>query len=280
MKKGWDKQSLLARIEKSGERKRFAAGSPNGEEVAAYESALRQCTPHQSALVLGMTPELRSLAARLFSVTYAVDNNPESIALYSDWLAHSEREKEEIISEDWMALSDRIGTPLSAILGDGVFGNLSNLGLHTRLLKIIRSLLSAEGVFVTRKILIPEGFDPAVETFESKLAAFRNGDIDDAEFGFFSRILGFYESCYSPGSHILDNGKLFRQVADMHARGQLTDEEHRVINRYYFPGENSVVPERTWEELLENSGFTFQVFPCSGKDWYRYYRIYQCRPRP
>lgn len=272
----WDKKALLARINESDRRTRFSAGSPNQEEVEAYRRGLLSCSSRELALVLGMTPELRVLVADIFNNTVAVDNNPDSVDIYRDWLPEKYREKESLVLDNWFHLRDRFEAPFSAIVGDGIFGNILGRELHYSLLSVIHGLLSEGGVFVTRKVVIPRHFDPEKEGFDAKIMAFRNGDIGSDEFGFFTRMLGFYSDCYSRESCILDNRKVFGRVEQLLHEGEITSQESDSINRYYFSGENCVVPEDVWENMLRETGFEFEVIPCFGKDWYRYYKVYHC----
>lgn len=276
MTTAWDAKTLAARIESAGQHRRFAAGSPDPIEIAAYASSLPPDAARRAAVILGMTPELRCLAADRFSKIVSIDCNPQAIALYRDWLSEPLRNRETIIEGNWMDLPRQLGQRYCTILGDGVFGNLPDLAAHHQLLSAIAASLHSGGRLITRMAMIPAGFDPAEHTFDRLLARFRAGEIDEAEFGFGVRLVGHFACCYEPSTFILDNAKLFDECAQAHRLGCLTDHEHALIRRYYFGCRNCILSQEAWENCLETTDFTFRKIPCRGKTWYTYYMIYEC----
>jgi hypothetical protein len=272
----WDQKTLDSRIDPSQKFKRFEAGSPNDQEIEAYRAATIDTKNRRTAIVLGMTPEIRNLAIQLFDTIVSVDNNPISIATYSDWITKTERQREKILHVDWFELPANFTKQVSAIYGDGVFGNLPDIGNHRQLLELLSEVLEDEGRLILRKVVIPRGFDPSLENFNNYLICYRNGQSDLTEFGFATRILGHYSTCYNPDTYVLDNKKVFDNVSEMYDKSKITKEEYDAVNRYYYSGANCILPEDVWENLLDESGFSFRQFRCSGKDWYRYYKIYQC----
>jgi hypothetical protein len=272
----WDRGTLEARIVDDRSRQRHAGGSPDENELTAYAAALPPHTDNGTALVLGMTPELRRLALQRYRWLVSVDINPHAIALYRDWVDPADRPRERIIEADWMELPHLMEQPVQAVLGDGVFGNLPAPTAYRRLLHRIALVLATDGPFVTRHALIPRGFDPAAYRAEVLLQQFRRGEIDEAEFGFGMRLVGHYESCYDPDTFLLDNACLFRKCEEAHRRGALSESEHKAIRRYYFAGKNCLLPQARWEELLQERGYRFTTQSCRGKSWYFYYVVYSC----
>jgi SAM-dependent methyltransferase len=130
---GWDEGTLRLRIADERDRVRHAAGSPDATEIAAYARALGRVARGR-AVVLGMTPELRRLAARTFAEVVAVDVSSEAIALYGEWLTPAERRGERVVRGDWMDLERLLDGRVDAVLGDGVFGNLPDAAAHAALL--------------------------------------------------------------------------------------------------------------------------------------------------
>jgi hypothetical protein len=274
----WNPATLAARIADPSARRRHPGGSPDHAELGAYAAALGD-TPNRggTALVLGMTPELRSLALQLFARVIAVDSNPHAIALYRDWIAPADQPRECLVRSDWFSLRTVIKSPVSAVLADGVFGNLPDLTAHVQLLEAIASVLLPAGCFVTRMAMIPDGFDPRAHRADRLQERFRAGEIDEAEYGFGMRLVGNYETCYDPRTSLLDNARLFAQCAARHAAGELTEVEHAAIRRYYFGGFNCILSQRDWEGALHATGWNFQTHRCCGKAWYDYYPIYACQ---
>ncbi len=274
----WDAKTIRLRIEDPKTRQRFAAGCPNADEIKMYEAATRNLRDKSIALVLGMTPELRKLTIRVFCRVVTADNNPDAIATYKNWLSKEEQHKEHILETDWFDLEQHLNHRVSAIMGDGIFGNLVNFESHVTLLQLLSRLLSDGGVLIVRKALIPANFDPDEESFENKLKLFRQGALDRAEFGLASRILGFYRHSYNPETYILDSRDIRYAIQKKYRQGRITKTEFHAMNRYSYNGRNCILPQEVWERLLSDCGFKYRIFECLGKDWYRYYKIYQCRP--
>lgn len=281
---GWDEESLLARIADPARRLRHPAGSPDAAEVAAYAAALPEGVPGP-IVVLGMTPELRALAARRAERTLAIDVAERAIALYEDWLTPAERALETVVLADWRRLGDIVDEPVAAVIADGAFGNLPDEAAHRELLDTIGAVLAPGGRFVTRHALIPRGLRPADHAAGELLARFRAGEIDEAELGFGTRLLGHHACCYDPASGRLDNAKLFAEVDAARARGELTATEHAAICRYRFDGDNCILDQDSWERLLADCELTFSTSALRGREWYAYYPVYCCQvddrdPRP
>jgi hypothetical protein len=273
----WDRESLIARIKDRNCRQRFEAGCPNKVEIEAYAEALPHNCSQQTAVVLGMTPELRLLAAKSFAQVLTIDYSRQAIEIYTDWLAESYRQREVIINGNWLDLPDYLPGSVPVIMGDGIFGNLLDIEHHRILLEKIASSLTRGGSFITRMAVIPEGFNPDDYAAEKIINRFRNGEINEAEFGFDMRILGHYKCCYDQSTFILNNGKLFRECDDFLRCGRITQEELSLIRRYYFAGKNCIIPQALWEELLQQHNFSFTISRCFGRTWYEYYMVYKCK---
>jgi len=277
----WNRATLETRIADARTHHRHAGGSPDPTEIAAYDAGLGLDLDFSgTALVLGMTPELRDLALRRFARLTSVDANPDSITLYRDWVSPAGQGRERIVQADWFALPDLITEPVSAVLADGVFGNLPNLAAHHRLLRAIAAILLPCGRFVTRMAMIPAGFDAAEHSADVLLQRFRRREIDEAEFGFGMRLVGHYVGCFDSQTGLLDNAKVFQRCAARHAAGELSHQEHAAIRRYYFGGVNCILSQRDWESALRAGGWDFEIHRCTGKTWYSYYAVYSCRLTP
>lgn len=272
----WDKATLLARIDDAAARRRFPAGSPDETDIAMYAEGLRNLVDPNLAVVLGMTPELRRLAAVRFRRVVAIDRNPEAIALYREWLSPGELARETVLTADWIDLPKVLDAPAAAVLGDGVFGNLADIESHRQLLIAVFRVLRRGGRFVTRMALIPRGFDPEYHSAAALLARFRAGRMDEAEFGFGMRLVGHYRCCYDPGTCLLDNAKLFAECADACAKGEISQAELSLVRRYYFGGKNCIIRQDAWEALLAEAGYRFRLHPSRGKEWREYYPVYEC----
>lgn len=279
----WSHAALTSRIDESATHTRYEAGSPNESELAAYDygigSGIEPGAQRDLAVVFGMTPELIRLALKRFSRVIVLDRNIEAIELYKDWLPRDAQERLTILCEDWFELQSFLPRPPDAILGDGIFGNLPDLETHGRLLRQLLGALAPNAPLIVRKALIPRAFDPETERFETLLERHRRGELDASEFGFATRLLGHSELSYDPENFVLHNARTFASCEDSYRNGLLKQSEWAAIRRYFFEGDNCILPQEIWEQELAQAGFDFIEHRCYGKDWYRYYPVYACRRR-
>ncbi|WP_145926365.1 class I SAM-dependent methyltransferase [Syntrophotalea acetylenica] len=272
----WNSDVVYSRIMSQTDKKRYAAGSPDPCEVGVYAG----CLPENSSIgvVLGMTPELRNMAAQHCSQLISIDHSEAAIATYKDWLAPALRHKEQVVHGDWSALESILPEAPDFILGDGVFGNIVPVDKYSNLLCAIRAALSRKGCFVTRHCLMPEAVLDKPEHRRDLLEKFRRHLIDEAGFGLSMRLQGYVDIAYDRAGFVLDNAKVFSAVDRDHESGMLSLSEYQIIRRYLFGGLNTIPTRNAWEALLNKAGFTFERRHCRGKYWYDYYPIYVCRP--
>lgn len=266
----WDKETLSARVADPACRVRHEAGSPCPDEIAAYARGLQE-GPGESAVVLGMTPELRTLALSRFRRVVSIDISPEAVAAFGDWPVG--REREEIVQADWWDLP-RYAQDVDAVLTDAGFANSSDVAAMGELLACVRDVLRPGGRLVTRHPVVPCGLDLDAESHPALVARHRERSLDSAEFGFGMRLLGHLRCCWD--GQYLDNAKLFDEID---VDPTLTDAERALIARYVFRGRNVLLAADEWERLLVEQGYEFSVETLTGRDWYRYYPVYSATPR-
>lgn len=277
----WDKHTITSRIADSNARIRFEAGSPNKEEVELYQKCILSglssiAGSRKRILVLGMTPEIRSMALGNGFNVISIDRSQDAVDMYKDWIPDEYRANEEIIHACWWETEKHIQEPVDAVMGDGVFGNILSVEKHVELLNILKGILASGGIMVFRKALIPEGFDTDAYRTDQLIQKYRSGLLSDAEFGFSMRLWGNYKEAYNPQTFILDNSQTFQRYQAWVKEGRLSDHEFACICHYYFNGLNMIVPQSKWEEILLSVGCKFRCNPLEGKDWYAYYPVYQC----
>lgn len=276
----WDLEALSARIKDINSHLRHEAGSPNAQEVECYGQILnmglqkRRQSLNKHVVVLGMTPELRRLAIEIGCRITSVDQSEESIKLYKDWISIDNQVKERIIKADWMSLQDALNEPASAILGDGIFGNILSIQKYRELLRVIQRSITNESFLIFRTIMIPRHFTLSDHKAKRLLERFRAGELTEAEFGFGMRIFGSYDIAYESRSFLLDNRLIFDRYKDWINKGLLSEKEYTAIRRYYFGGLNLIPPQDIWEKMLTEEGFSFQQHILKGRMWYEYYSIY------
>lgn len=279
----WTDDELRARIavpmgsRPDGHGVRHEAGSPNPAEIAAYARLLPR--RRGTAVVLGMTPELRTLALRQFDTVISVDRSAAAISLYRAWVPDPDG-RETVVHGEWADLAALTGGPVDAVLGDGVVGNVGSVDAIVRLLDLVRDTLAPGGAFVTRNAVVPEGLDPRDVTHARLREAHRAGELDDVEFGFGTRLLGHLTCCYDAGTAVLDNARLFGEAR---ADAGYTPAELAAVERFRFGGGTLLLPERRWLDLSADAGYATTRLRLSGRDWYAYYPLYALAvpdPRP
>ena len=71
MRTGWTKEIVKARVMNGEKHVRYAAGSPNQKEIDQYAQYLpKHC---EIGVVMGMTPELRNMAATHCDLLLSID---------------------------------------------------------------------------------------------------------------------------------------------------------------------------------------------------------------
>ncbi len=282
MSNQWNFEALNSRIKDKNKHLRYEAGSPNKQEIECYGRYINKGFQHQRVIqkmevvVLGMTPELRQLAQRMGCQIICVDNNEEAIMLYKDWNLPEYCSNERILKADWMNLTKVLDTPVAAILGDGIFGNILSIRKYREMLRVLKESIQNKGFLVLRTIMIPRNFNISEYEAKSLMESFRDGKLTEADFGFGMRIFGSYDFAYEPQSFLLDNKMVFERYKDWTNRGLLSEKEYSLIQRYYFGGLNLIPPQDIWETMLAEEGFAFQSRPIVGRKWYEYYPIYYC----
>jgi len=123
---------------------------PSPADIRNYDSALRSVAERNTAaLVLGATPELRTVAAGIFRAVYVADFSDRMIATTQDSVPENIRKHERIIISDWQNLRSRIAGDFDAVLGDSVVKQI-HYSERERFIANIASLVRPGGYFLTR----------------------------------------------------------------------------------------------------------------------------------
>ena len=275
----WTPEIYQARIEDRASRTRHAGGSPSPMEIHAYHAACEGLPENGTALVLGMTPELRAMAAARFQSVVSVDASETAMGMFADWIPVDLRSRERLILGDWNEAAGLLDGGVDVVLGDGIIGNLAGYEASVELLKSLGGLLNPGGRCVMRNVFVPCGFDTVARCFERLLDGFRRDRIDAAEFGFVSRMFGFHSSAYDESAEILDNAVVYRLLGEMRGAGQLDDREWEALERYRFMGRNYFPAERTWRAIIAESGFSEPLtHPGEQRLWAEFYPVQSFAP--
>lgn len=267
----WDADTLRRRVAGAGVR--HAAGSPSGCELAAYAAALDGLPAGGTAVVLGMTPELRTLAAARFARVVSIDRNPAAIALYADWLPAEARARERIVEAGWEAGLDGLAEAPTCVLADGALPNLAPAAQEA-LLRLLAERLAPGGRLVTRQPVIPPELETGTDLWPALCAAFRSGAIGADALGLGLRITGFLASHWRADDGRLDNAAVYAALDALRAGGRLTGAEHAAAGRFRFAGPNWILRRADWEGLAERCGLRTLGRRAGPEAWHPWYPVY------
>ncbi|MCY4034857.1 MAG: hypothetical protein OXF29_04295, partial [Hyphomicrobiales bacterium] len=202
------------------------------------------------------------------------------IDFLSDAVPGPVRKKERIHLEDWENMPNVLNEKVDIVMGDGVFANLLTDRSQLAVLKAVKSVLGPNGRFITRNCVLPTELIPDGIEAQTLINNYRDGIIDESEFGHAMRVLGSMASAYDGTSHLLDNKTVYALYAGWKEDGTITGAEFEIIMRYFFDGYHYYPPKHHWEKLLNQAGFSFEVKKLEGKIYNKYLPIYSCRISP
>ena len=272
----WTDRTLRARISDGRAKLRHPCGSPDPREIAAYRSLLP--TRRRLAVVLGMTPELRAMAAGEFDLVLALDVSAAAVALYRDWVDAAFRGSESVVRANWLDLAALIGAgrPVDAVLGDGVFGNLAPAE-HEPMLEQVRAVLAPGGLVVLRQALVPAGTvvagrgvagppRPSPQRIARRCRAGLRGPAARPPRLLLGRPPARQRRPLR-GGRPAGRGRVL-------AAGPAGCHRALPLRREHGPARRG----RLGAALVAGSGFALREQPLSGRDWYRYYPVQQLTP--
>lgn len=275
---GWDLETLQRRIANPASRRRWAGGSPDPHEIEGYASLMPPAHRRKLAVVLGMTPEVRALALQAFDRVISIDCSVEAHEMYRDWVPTHARQREQRIIGDWNSPPPEILGCADAVFGDGILGNCAHETAAIDLLRCIRTLIHDEGILITRHACYPPTFAGMRHGVPDLLAAFARDVIQDEELGFGLRLAGHVDVAWDSQTCLLDCGMVYRRLDKMMRDGALSREIYAFAQRYHFAGRNWIPDESRWQQALGQAGWQARRYELSGREWYRYYPLYSCRP--
>lgn len=125
---------------------------PSAEHIEVFRACLLSAierTGNREICILGSTPELRDLAARLGRVKVVVIDHSDAFHKGVDWLRTVPTDDEELIIDDWSQALGRMPHRFSAVLSDLTLGNIRYEDRGRFFSSIARSLMT-NGLFVDR----------------------------------------------------------------------------------------------------------------------------------
>ena len=192
---------------------------PSAGDIAQYEAALRaELAPGRRAvcLILGATPELRSVAHRCGCSVACADSDRSMFESLRS-MVHPAG-PEEFLCTDWFDLPG--GGRFDAVLGDGSV-NMVPVERYGDLLGVLARVTRAGGAAMLRVHLRTA---PTFESFEEILAWYRR---EHGGKPFFPTIRTplYMHWMDRHGTDAVDTGEIYRYLGSLHGAGILTDEE-------------------------------------------------------
>ena len=274
----WGKNVFIARSD--GNKRGYPPGSPGKDELQVYRDFAVGMPDVSSGLVMGLTPGVREVLGALTASATLIDKSRDAIDFLSDAVPCPVRKKERIHLEDWENMPNVLNEKVDIVMGDGVFANLLTDRSQFAVLKAVKSVLGPNGRFITRNCVLPTELIPDGIEAQTLINNYREGIIDESEFGHAMRVLGSMASAYDGTSHLLDNKTVYALYAEWKEDGTITGAEFEIIMRYFFDGYHYYPPRHHWEKLLNQAGFSFEVKKLEGKIYNKYLPIYSCRISP
>ncbi len=122
---------------------------PSRERIDIYHYLIKKYVKGNKALVLGATPEIRDLLAKLkFKVTLLDISLPMVRAMT---FLKKTRNKEKIVIGNW--LKARFNEKYDLVIGDSVINNLLP-GQYTKFFKQVQRFLKNDGIFISQGVFL------------------------------------------------------------------------------------------------------------------------------
>lgn len=207
---------------------------PSPGDIVEYEKALRPevaAHPAPACLILGATPELRSLAHANDCRVFCADTSRTMFEALRPMVAPAG--PEELLCVDWLELPSRLR--FDVVLGDGAV-NMIPTARHSELLEGLARVVAPGGAAILRVHLRTP---PLFEDLEAVLGWCRRE----------GRGSPFYTVVRTPfymfwlalkGGDVIDTAEVYDFFRRLHAAGRVTDEEFSSLTptdmRLYLPG--------------------------------------------
>jgi hypothetical protein len=193
---------------------------PSAGDVAIYESFMAE--PART-LLLGSTPEIRSLARRYRHRLTAVDVNEQVYHALAELVTHPGGEKASFVCRDWLQMD--LGEEFDLVIGDGSI-NMLPPQTHETFLERLAAHMRPGQVLLLRAYVMDE---PRIQTAEAV----------------FERARELREDLYTATKiHLsllwldretgeMSNALFWTKLQELHGQGVTTAEEHRSLGTIF-----------------------------------------------
>ena len=191
---------------------------PSPGDTAVYESFMRE---PMRTLLLGSTPEIRSLARRYGHHLTAVDLDPQVYRALERLVDSPGGEAERFVCCDWLEMELQLKFDL--VIGDGSINMLPPCR-HAKFLERLAAHSKRGSLLLLRSYLLEE---PRFETPDEVFARFR--DTEDDLYTATKIHLSQLWADRETGE--MSNAVFWANLQELHNRGVTTEDEHRELGR-------------------------------------------------
>jgi hypothetical protein len=189
---------------------------PSAGEVEIYRSFMRE--PRRT-LLLGSTPEIRSLAQRYGHRLTVVDKDAAVYRALAQLT--SPAGEATFIEADWLEMT--LDARFELAIGDGAI-NMIPPSTHARFLERVATYLEPGGTLLLRAYILDE---PRFSTPEQVFERFRDGGADI----YTATKIHLSHLWIDRATRAMSNVVFWRNLRELHRQGVITDDEIRALGR-------------------------------------------------
>ncbi|KKU03562.1 MAG: hypothetical protein UX06_C0041G0004 [Candidatus Giovannonibacteria bacterium GW2011_GWA2_45_21] len=217
---------------------------PSKGDCEIYQDYLSRKKEVERVLILGSTPEVRDLAAKLPKAKiYVADFSHQMLSGMVKFIRHADPTKEIWIKDDWLSLflSER---SFDVIIGDLVLQQIPPENEKV-FLKKVNSLLKKDGIFISRFHFISERFQSkTIEEIVKKVEVKKRSYNEKVTL----IRLWVWERFSDPESRKMDRCLAAREYTEFIKRTKMSDEAIKKVEKTLIAWENAPY---TWSPPTE-----------------------------
>ncbi len=243
---------------------------PSSERITIYRKLIKRYVKGNKVLVLGATPEVRDMLARLKFNATLIDISPMMVKAMTS--LRRTKSNEKIIIHNW--LTAQFKDKFDLILGDSVVNNLHPKQLNT-FFKQLTKWMAPQGVLILQNSVlltplssIKISLEQIVKKIKNQPKGYKN---------YLDKAHDYLAYWYSTAkNHLNDLGKLEILLAQLYQKGILTKKEFFMMKMgFNSPTIISFYQDKEFRKILSRHFIVREVSEESQrrtyKDFYRFY---------
>jgi len=247
---------------------------PSSERIRIYGKLIKKYSKGREALLLGATPAIRDLLAKLkFRVT-VVDISPLMIKAMSSLRKMKSREK--VIIANWLTI--RLNKKFDLIIGDTVINNLHPKE-YVRFFRRIRNFLQDDGVFINQSVVLTKHVNKIKITIDKIIGKLKK----DPKYyeNYLNSAYDYLEwSCGHAKNHLIDWSTLEREYQKRLEKSEISPAEFRLLSSGFKTLRISFYPEKKLEKIMSKYWRIIEKRHEKNHQVHRdFYRIYVLKKR-